>query len=264
MIIDTASTGWKKMIKNVDGSSYTTEFRQYDPRIGRWLSLDPLTAEFPAYSPYIAYNDNPIANKDIGGDSVWVYATTLPGADSYDMIGGEVFTHTFIVVKRDDGTMHYFVYGPKPDQNGDWNNFGGSSLARLGYKQDKKIIAGDPDQIDPETGNLKAKILVDVPEGMTSSDFDREVINAGKSFGNNPGIEYDATTNSSTTGNCNTSTTTILSKAGVGEEQMDLIEWQVPGLDLGFGVVRPWTNAEQAAALAKGSGTPPPPLGTQL
>ena len=41
-----------------DGNSYTTEFRQYDPRLGRWLSLDPLMAQFPDMSPYVAFDNN--------------------------------------------------------------------------------------------------------------------------------------------------------------------------------------------------------------
>ena len=51
-----------------NGNSYTTEFRQYDPRIGRWLSLDPKMLEFPQWSPYVAFNDNPIMYVDIAGD----------------------------------------------------------------------------------------------------------------------------------------------------------------------------------------------------
>ncbi|WP_430405223.1 RHS repeat-associated core domain-containing protein [Fluviicola sp.] len=47
-----------------EGNSYTTEFRQYDPRLGRWLSLDPLMMEFPDISPYVAFNDNPIVYTD--------------------------------------------------------------------------------------------------------------------------------------------------------------------------------------------------------
>lgn len=43
-----------------DGNSYTTEFRQYDPRLGRWLSLDPLMMQFPHMSPYCAFDNNPI------------------------------------------------------------------------------------------------------------------------------------------------------------------------------------------------------------
>lgn len=49
------------------GNSYTTEFRQYDPRISRWLSLDPLMAEFPHQSPYVAFDDNPIYYNDPKG-----------------------------------------------------------------------------------------------------------------------------------------------------------------------------------------------------
>jgi RHS repeat-associated protein len=43
-----------------DGNSYTTEFRQFDPRLGRWKSLDPLMHMFPSLSPYVAFDNNPI------------------------------------------------------------------------------------------------------------------------------------------------------------------------------------------------------------
>jgi len=50
-----------------EGNSYTTEFRQYDPRIGRWLSLDPLMAQFPWQSPYCAFDNNPVLLVDPTG-----------------------------------------------------------------------------------------------------------------------------------------------------------------------------------------------------
>jgi RHS repeat-associated protein len=50
-----------------EGNSYTTEFRQYDPRIGRWLTLDPLMAQFPRMSPYTGLNNNPISIVDPKG-----------------------------------------------------------------------------------------------------------------------------------------------------------------------------------------------------
>lgn len=61
-----------------NGNSYTTEFRQYDPRLGRWLSLDPLMAEFPWMSPYVAFDDNPIKFVDPKGLKAqdWVATTT--------------------------------------------------------------------------------------------------------------------------------------------------------------------------------------------
>ena len=47
-----------------NGNSYTTEFRQYDPRLMRWKSLDPLMQMFPSMSPYVAFDNNPIYYTD--------------------------------------------------------------------------------------------------------------------------------------------------------------------------------------------------------
>jgi RHS repeat-associated protein len=49
-----------------NGNSYTTEFRQYDPRLGRWMSLDPVFQ--PHQSPYNSMDNNPIKNNDPKGD----------------------------------------------------------------------------------------------------------------------------------------------------------------------------------------------------
>ena len=46
------------------GNSYTTMFRQYDPRLGRWKSLDPLMSMFPDQSPYVGFGNNPIYYTD--------------------------------------------------------------------------------------------------------------------------------------------------------------------------------------------------------
>lgn len=50
-------------------NSYTTYYRQLDPRIGRWLSIDPECQMFPSMSPYISMDNNPISYSDILGDS---------------------------------------------------------------------------------------------------------------------------------------------------------------------------------------------------
>lgn len=47
-----------------NGNSYTTLYRQYDPRLGRWMSLDPLMHKFPGMAPYVAFNNNPIYFTD--------------------------------------------------------------------------------------------------------------------------------------------------------------------------------------------------------
>ncbi|MEN9301999.1 MAG: hypothetical protein RL264_428, partial [Bacteroidota bacterium] len=50
------------------GNSYTTEFRQYDARVGRWLSLDPLKEKFVAFNPFNFNLNNPLIFNDIKGD----------------------------------------------------------------------------------------------------------------------------------------------------------------------------------------------------
>ena len=49
------------------GNSYTTQFRQYDPRLGRWKSLDPLAGKFPNMSPFVGMDNNPIVLTDVLG-----------------------------------------------------------------------------------------------------------------------------------------------------------------------------------------------------
>ena len=50
------------------GSGYTTLFREYDPEIARWKSLDPKLKDFPSESPFSAMGNNPIMNTDVLGD----------------------------------------------------------------------------------------------------------------------------------------------------------------------------------------------------
>lgn len=50
-----------------DGNAYYFKERMYDPRIGRWLSIDPNAKKFPGESPYIAMSANPVSRIDDDG-----------------------------------------------------------------------------------------------------------------------------------------------------------------------------------------------------
>ncbi|MEO7461907.1 MAG: hypothetical protein ABIT96_04220 [Ferruginibacter sp.] len=51
-----------------EGNSYTAEFWEYDPRLGRRWNLDPKPTV--SFSRYLAFANNPIINIDIKGDSI--------------------------------------------------------------------------------------------------------------------------------------------------------------------------------------------------
>jgi RHS repeat-associated protein len=50
------------------GNSITTEFRQYDPRVARWLSVDPKEEKYANLTTYNAFINNPIVFTDPKGD----------------------------------------------------------------------------------------------------------------------------------------------------------------------------------------------------
>lgn len=50
-----------------DGNSLEYKFRMYDPRLGKFLSVDPLATQYPFYSPYHFAGNNPIQYVDLEG-----------------------------------------------------------------------------------------------------------------------------------------------------------------------------------------------------
>ena len=75
------------------GNSYTTEFRQYDPRLGKWLSLDPMASSFPWQSPYCSFDNNPVFFTDPLGLAA-KGGSGNPGDPEKTVEGKEVtFTH---------------------------------------------------------------------------------------------------------------------------------------------------------------------------
>ena len=65
--------GFNGMLKDDEvkgeGNSYDFGARMYDPRVGRFLSIDPKFKKFAELSPYNAFNSNPIVFADPTGES---------------------------------------------------------------------------------------------------------------------------------------------------------------------------------------------------
>ncbi len=64
-------------------------FRVYDPRVGRFLSVDPLTQGYPFYSPYQFAGNKPIRSLDLDGAEEFDFMVWLK-----DLIFDEATIHT--------------------------------------------------------------------------------------------------------------------------------------------------------------------------
>src|SRR5690606_28554495 len=59
------------------GNSINYKARIYDPRLGKFLSVDPLTKNYPWYTPYQFAGNKPIWAIDVDGLEEYIYQYTL-------------------------------------------------------------------------------------------------------------------------------------------------------------------------------------------
>ncbi|MGB4832489.1 MAG: RHS repeat-associated core domain-containing protein [Chitinophagales bacterium] len=59
----------KENVDDVYGNDVAVDFgaRVFDPRLGRWLSIDLLNEKYPQLTPYCFVNNNPIIYKEVNG-----------------------------------------------------------------------------------------------------------------------------------------------------------------------------------------------------
>gem|GEM_PF-2666323 len=71
----------KENDNEVKGSGNQQDYgmRIYDPRVGRFLSVDPITKEYPELTPYQFASNSPIANIDVDGLERSFYMIALDG-----------------------------------------------------------------------------------------------------------------------------------------------------------------------------------------
>ena len=218
--------------------------RQYNPVLPVWDRVDPLAEKNYGVSPYVYCMNNPIKFIDPDGRKVWVFATKLPGNPKM-----ESPTHTFVVVKTSNGKIQRFEYGPKGDSLFD-TIFGNSTLTQCSYKESEISvdIYMSTGRMDANTKNVEA---VNVPDGMTSDEFDDAVIKSAAEFKGNTEIKYRVIPLEETEGNCNTSTTSLLKNAGVSKTELNRIGKNIKGIKIGFGSTKAWNLKQRKEVVRK-------------
>jgi len=82
-----------------NGNSINYKYRMYDPRIGRFFSIDPLTPDYPEYSPYHFSSNQPIHARELEGlESSFDLNRNNPGLNSINATSSERKTYSDRVV----------------------------------------------------------------------------------------------------------------------------------------------------------------------
>ena len=231
-----------------EGGAYLANFeaRLQSPFLGDFLSPDPKAEEYLSLSPWAFCAGDPINYVDPTGERAYVYATELPGTDiSTEEIMKEIAskypyikpiankvvekvkdaTHTFISIESKGKEPEIYAYGSEID--GIKGAIGGK-LTQCHYYQDKAIATGG------KTHLLKRKIEVSAPNGMTQEQFENSIRGNAKAFANDKNVTYFIYPYQENTGNCNSSTSTLLLKSGVSGEEIDRIGSLIPGIVWGW------------------------------
>ncbi len=209
-------------------NTYDYGARQYYSVLLRWDRLDPLCTDYYHVSPYVYCMNNPVNAIDPDGRDTYLYARQLN-----QFIPMVLAVHTFVVVYMVGKSPQYFSYGPSGKYRG--------TLVRTYYDDDMDIYNHADKTLQHEA------IKINPPEGMSEMEFDENVIKAANEFYEDSNFRYNMLTpkKSLNTGNCNTSSSTLLYKAGVSKEKLNDIREEIPGNAYGFGDIKPWTKEEK-------------------
>ena len=131
------------------GNQYDYGFRIYNPRLGKFLSVDPLFQSYPWYTPYQFAGNKPIwaidldgleekiviYNEDKYGNVTSIEKTTYKNVEDYGPLGNGTYT----IHKKADGT---FTESYTPGKGNSIKAFQGSGISQSKFIEQGGKFAG--------------------------------------------------------------------------------------------------------------------------
>jgi RHS repeat-associated protein len=149
-----------------EGNSYDFTKRFYDPRIGRFLSIDPLEKQFPWYTPYQYAGNTPVQAIDLDGAEEYHYTRIT------DKLGNTIELKLTKVVD-----IYEWQWKPQTDDN----SFLGFSLWEKTKNPRKEFVVHQTDSKPIDNGSTKIK-WVDYDESTTFDSYNQALKSTYKDF----------------------------------------------------------------------------------
>ncbi|MBK7108190.1 MAG: hypothetical protein IPH61_03280 [Bacteroidetes bacterium] len=142
-----------------EGNIYDYGFRIYNSRLGKFLSVDPLTQSYPWYTPYQFAGNKPIVAIDLDGLEEFYYGDLLKSKEGrnalFIMQATDVGVEIMKVIWSTEGTIKqrdvYFVYRAIESSNGSKNTSRQAyttHLSAANISEDGKLIRNKYEKID--------------------------------------------------------------------------------------------------------------------
>ncbi len=118
------------------GNTYDYGFRIYNPEIGKFLSVDPLAADYPWYTPFQYAGNSPIANIDVDGleDQLAIDGSVVTGP-----INMEKYNNS-ILQKMVDSERQVMGLKPFSRREDSSQSFIGPNNHPLSYDDSRRLI----------------------------------------------------------------------------------------------------------------------------
>ncbi len=88
-----------------EGESYSFEFRNYDTRLGRFWSVDPLTKDYPYWTPYQFAGNTPIWARELEGLETWYTTNSNGEQELLEGVSGPLSNSSI----KEFGATHYGI-----------------------------------------------------------------------------------------------------------------------------------------------------------
>ncbi len=96
-----------------EGNAYDFGARIYDSRLGRWLSVDPLQAKYPGFSPFVFVLNMPLSAYDPDGRDVIILANSAgAGGVGHQAALIQLGKAGWVYISKDGAAQSGGIFGP--------------------------------------------------------------------------------------------------------------------------------------------------------
>lgn len=108
----------------VKGAGNSLDFgaRIYDPRLGRWLSVDPLVKDYPSWSPFNGFLNNPVIIIDPTGEGGKVSKVRDVNTGTVTGIKVQATIYVYSDQEKVNANIHSYASAMKDNIENNWNS----------------------------------------------------------------------------------------------------------------------------------------------